>query len=223
MKFIDDISPKSTRNQGRPLDEWDRNRPPMIYFPESEMMMMMMTSMIFVDLFIAFGTHSLWITPNTTTVTQLIVIDLPLTTRVGGGVYVRYRSQHKNLITVKAKHRSPATRHGGAWGERKYIPYSFLISTLDGGEWSASRPGQALPRRKDPRYPLYRRLGGPQCICLLCLRRGSNPDGPVIHSVVRHCTNWATRLLVRTVLNIIVPRVSYTGLVTNQPAFYVYR
>jgi hypothetical protein len=25
------------------------------------------------------------------------------------------------------------------------------------GEWSASRPG-----RKDPRYPLYKRLGGPQ-------------------------------------------------------------
>jgi hypothetical protein len=31
-----------------------------------------------------------------------------------------------------------------------------------GGEWSASRPGRALPRGKDPRYPLYRRLGGPQ-------------------------------------------------------------
>jgi hypothetical protein len=30
------------------------------------------------------------------------------------------------------------------------------------GEWSASRPGRALPRGKDPRYPLYRRLGGPQ-------------------------------------------------------------
>jgi hypothetical protein len=25
-----------------------------------------------------------------------------------------------------------------------------------------SRPGRALPRGKDPRYPLYRRLGGPQ-------------------------------------------------------------
>jgi hypothetical protein len=33
---------------------------------------------------------------------------------------------------------------------------------LDGGEWSASRPGRALPQGKDPRYPLYRRLGGPQ-------------------------------------------------------------
>jgi hypothetical protein len=50
----------------------------------------------------------------------------------------------------------------GAWGERRYSSYSFLTSALDRGEWSASRPGRALPQRKDPRYPLYRRLGGPQ-------------------------------------------------------------
>jgi hypothetical protein len=37
-----------------------------------------------------------------------------------------------------------------------------LTSALDGDEFSASRPGRALPRVKDPRYPLYRRLGGPQ-------------------------------------------------------------
>jgi hypothetical protein len=30
------------------------------------------------------------------------------------------------------------------------------------GEWSASRLGRALPPEKDPLYPLYRRLGGPQ-------------------------------------------------------------
>jgi hypothetical protein len=57
---------------------------------------------------------------------------------------------------------SPATRHGGAWAERRYSSYSFLTSALDGGEWSGSRPGLALPRGKDPRYPLDRRLGGPQ-------------------------------------------------------------
>jgi hypothetical protein len=53
-------------------------------------------------------------------------------------------------------------RHGGASGERMYSSYSFTISALDGCELSASRPGRALPRGKDPRYPLYRRLGGPQ-------------------------------------------------------------
>jgi hypothetical protein len=47
-------------------------------------------------------------------------------------------------------------------GERKYSSYSFLTSALGGSERSASRPGRALPRGKDPRYPLDRRLGGPQ-------------------------------------------------------------
>jgi hypothetical protein len=54
-----------------------------------------------------------------------------------------------------------ATRHGGACGERRYRS-SFSTSALNGGEWSASRPGRALPPGKDPRYPLDRRLGGPQ-------------------------------------------------------------
>jgi hypothetical protein len=30
---------------------------------------------------------------------------------------------------------------GGRW----YSSYFFLTSTLEGGEWSASRPGRALP------------------------------------------------------------------------------
>jgi hypothetical protein len=30
-------------------------------------------------------------------------------------------------------------------GERKYSSNSFMTSALDGGEWSASRPGRALP------------------------------------------------------------------------------
>jgi len=36
-----------------------------------------------------------------------------------------------------------------------------LITALEGGEGSASRPGRSLPLGKT-RYPLYRRLGGPQ-------------------------------------------------------------
>jgi hypothetical protein len=50
----------------------------------------------------------------------------------------------------------------GTWGERRYSSYLFLTSALVGGEWSVSRPGRALPQGKDPRYPLYRRLGAPQ-------------------------------------------------------------
>jgi hypothetical protein len=51
-------------------------------------------------------------------------------------------------------------RYAGAKGERKYS--SFLTSALEGGEWSASRSGRALPPGMDPRYPLERRQGGTQ-------------------------------------------------------------
>jgi hypothetical protein len=36
-----------------------------------------------------------------------------------------------------------------------------LTSALDGGGWSIPRPGRFTPG-KETRYPLYRRLGGPQ-------------------------------------------------------------
>jgi hypothetical protein len=38
----------------------------------------------------------------------------------------------------------------------------FLTSALIGGKWSASRIGRFTPRGNSPRYPLDRRLGGPQ-------------------------------------------------------------
>ena len=36
-----------------------------------------------------------------------------------------------------------------------------MTAALEGGEWSAARPGRTLPPGKN-RYPFYRRLGGPQ-------------------------------------------------------------
>jgi len=36
-----------------------------------------------------------------------------------------------------------------------------MTAALEGGEWSAARPGLNLPPEKT-RYPFYRRLGGPQ-------------------------------------------------------------
>jgi hypothetical protein len=80
-------------------------------------------------------------------------------------------------------------------GERRYSSYSFLTSVLDGGEWSASCPGRALPGERTP---------GTQCTGgwvdlitgldtevgekILCPYRRSNPDIPVVQSVVRHYT-----------------------------------
>ena len=36
-----------------------------------------------------------------------------------------------------------------------------MTAALEGGEWSAARPGHTLPPGNS-RYSLYRRLGGPQ-------------------------------------------------------------
>jgi hypothetical protein len=48
------------------------------------------------------------------------------------------------------------------WGSGGIAP-PFLTSALDGGEWSASRPGRYTPEeRAPPLYPLARRLGGSQ-------------------------------------------------------------
>jgi len=46
--------------------------------------------------------------------------------------------------------------------ERRYSSYSFLTSTLNVGEWTASRHGRSIAPEKDLRCRLYRRLGGPR-------------------------------------------------------------
>ena len=68
-----------------------------------------------------------------------------------------------------------------------------MTTALEGGEWSAARPGRTLPPGKT-RYQFYRRLGGPQG------RSGRTenlvPTGirsRTVQPVVSHYTNWATR------------------------------
>jgi hypothetical protein len=54
----------------------------------------------------------------------------------------------------------PSTRHADAKKERIYTSYSFLTSALDGGEWSDSRPGRALPAGKtSPPVPIAQEAG----------------------------------------------------------------
>jgi hypothetical protein len=71
-----------------------------------------------------------------------------------------------------------------------YSSHSFTTSALDVGEWSASRPGRALPPGKDPRYPLARRLGGPQSRSGHMLEEKSFASAgdrtPFVKYVVRH-------------------------------------
>jgi hypothetical protein len=70
-----------------------------------------------------------------------------------------------------------------------------MTSALDGGEWSASRPGRALPRGKNPGTHCTGGWVGPRAGLdteargkILCPRRGPNPDRPVVQPVVRHYT-----------------------------------
>jgi hypothetical protein len=53
----------------------------------------------------------------------------------------------------------PLRSLGAHLGERRYSSYSFLTSALEGGEWSASRPGRALPPGKEPPVPTAQQAG----------------------------------------------------------------
>jgi hypothetical protein len=94
------------------------------------------------------------------------------------------------IFCTKAKVVPP--RHEGAWGERRYSSYSFSISALDGGEWSASPPGRALPPGKGPPVPIVQEAGwAPEPVWTQILEeksfrlcRGSN----LVQSVARHYT-----------------------------------
>ena len=67
-----------------------------------------------------------------------------------------------------------------------------MTAALEGGEWSAARPGRTLPPGKT-RYPFYKRLGGPQGRS----GRAKNlvPTGirsRTVQPVVSRYTDWAT-------------------------------
>jgi hypothetical protein len=84
-------------------------------------------------------------------------------------------------------------------GERRCSSYSFTTSALDGGESSASRPGRDFtPGERTPGTQCTGGWVGPRAGLdtevigkILCPRRGSNPDRPVVQPVVRHYTAWA--------------------------------
>jgi hypothetical protein len=76
--------------------------------------------------------------------------------------------------------------------EKRYSSYSFSPSVLYGGEWSASRPGPALPPGKRPPVPTVQEAGGgpsgqvwtqtiEEKFFRIC--RESNLDRPVVQPV----------------------------------------
>jgi hypothetical protein len=86
--------------------------------------------------------------------------------------------------------------HGG---ERRYSSYSFLTSALDGGEWSASRPGRALPPGThctggwvSPRAGLDREARRK----ILCLCRGPKPGRPVCSQSL-YCLSYPVLIITK--------------------------
>jgi hypothetical protein len=86
-----------------------------------------------------------------------------------------------NLTSINVCKRKAVPLHAmEALGGEEYSSYSFTTSALDGGEWSASRPGRSLPPAKEPPIPIVQEAGwAPDDRGkILCPYRGSNPGRP---------------------------------------------
>jgi hypothetical protein len=78
--------------------------------------------------------------------------------------------------------------------ERRYSSYSFMISALDGGESSASRPDRAFPPGNGAPVPIVQESGwAPEPVWTQRLEeKSSAPAGdrtPVVQPIVRHYTD----------------------------------
>jgi hypothetical protein len=111
----------------------------------------------------------------------------------------------------------PKLSHYTPWrrlvGDEVHSFYSVLTSALDGGEWSASRPDRAYPPERTPGPHLIWGWVGLRAVLdtegrinILCVCWESNPDSPVIQSVVRHYTAWATRIFILETVGILQSR-----------------
>jgi hypothetical protein len=95
-----------------------------------------------------------------------------------------------------------ASRYEVVLGEWKYSSMHSLTSALDGGEWSASRPGRFAPRERAPGTHWIGGCMGPGAILdavarrkLPSPRRDSKPRTPIVQPVARGYTDWAITAL----------------------------
>jgi hypothetical protein len=91
-----------------------------------------------------------------------------------------------------------APRHEGVLGEWRYSSTHSLTSAVDGGEWSALCPGRFTPKERPPGTHWLGGWVGPRAGLDTVSRRkfpsprqDSNPDPPIVQSVVSRYTDWA--------------------------------
>jgi hypothetical protein len=89
-----------------------------------------------------------------------------------------------------------APRHEGLLGEWRYIFTHSLTSALDGGEWSASRPGRFTSKERDPGTHWIGGWVGPRAVLDVVVkrkipssRRESKPRTPNVQPVAQRYTD----------------------------------
>jgi hypothetical protein len=83
----------------------------------------------------------------------------------------------KIKVTVKLSlcfNRAP--RHEGVLGEWRYNSTHSLTSTLDGGEWSASRPGRFTPKERAPGTHWIGGWVGPRAVLDMVVKRKNSQN-----------------------------------------------
>jgi hypothetical protein len=77
-----------------------------------------------------------------------------------------------------------------------YSSYSFSTSALDAGEWSASRPGLALPPGKGPSVPIVQEAGlAPEPVSTQSLKEKLIASAGDRTSIALSCTLWPDTIL----------------------------
>jgi hypothetical protein len=111
------------------------------------------------------------------------------------------------LYTFKGKLKivplhNQAPRNEDVLEEWRYSSTHSLTSALDGGEWSASRPGRFTPTERKPCTHWIGGWVGPRaCLDTVSMRkipsprRDVNPDHPIVQPVVSRYTDWAITAL----------------------------
>jgi hypothetical protein len=110
-----------------------------------------------------------------------------------------------------------APRHEGILlGEWMYSSTHYLISALDGGEWSASRPGRFIPRERAPGTHWIGGWVGPRAVPdavekrkIPRRRREPDPRTPMVQPVAQRYTDWPTTACFRVHVIFVLANASY--------------